>query len=124
MQVFPHHEHRLLRRLSHQPGNQRFLGLLLLPLGTELQGRIILGMGQRQQDRQQWQHLRHGCACAPQGLLQPDTLHLWCLLPARPHQPLEVLDHRVQSALLIIGRTAEDETHSLVGPHGFIQFPH
>jgi hypothetical protein len=85
VQVFPHHEHRLLRRLSHQPGNQRFLGLLPLPFRTELHGGIIRGMGQRQQDRQQWQHLRHGQAGAPQGLLQPGTLRLWRFFPALPH---------------------------------------
>ena len=36
--------------------------------------------------------------------------------PRGPHQPLEVLDHRVQGALLSRGRTAEDERRGLVGP--------
>ena len=57
-------------------------------------------MGQRQQGCQQRQRLRHGHARAPQGLLQPGTLRLWRFLPALPHQLLEVLDHRVQGALL------------------------
>ena len=95
MQVFPYGQYRLLFCLRHQPGDERFLGLVLLPLGTEVQREIALGMRQRQQGRQQWQRLLHGHARLLQGLFQPGEARFRWLLSVHLHQPLEVFDHRV-----------------------------
>ena len=81
-------------------------------------------MGQRQQGGQQRQRLLHGHAGPLQGLLQPGELRLWRLLPAPLHQPLEMLDHRVQGALLMIGRAAKGQACGPVALHDVVQLPH
>ena len=44
MQVFPDGIHRSLFRFLEEPGHERFLRLLLLPLGTKGQGRTVLSL--------------------------------------------------------------------------------
>ena len=124
VQVFPHRQHRLLLGLRPQPGEQHGLGLLLLALGTTGQGWGTDGMGKRQQGSEQRQPLCHGQAHPLQGLLQAGQLCFRRLLLANLYEPLEVLDHRVQRALLMIGRTAEGQAPGPITLHGLLKLPH
>ena len=122
VQVFPYGQHRVLRGFCQQPGDQRFLRLLLLALRTQGQRRIPLWDGQRQQGGHQRYHLRQGQARRLYCLLQRGQSGLRRLLAVPVQQPLEVLNDRIEGTVGVIGGTAQRQpwrslVHHTLGEH-------
>ena len=107
MQVFPHRQDRLLFRLCQQPGDQGVVRLLPLPLRGQLHDRIVRRVRQGEQCRQQRGNLFQRQPRRPQRLFQRRELRLGSIRAVPVQDPLQMLDHREEGALLVIGGTTK-----------------
>ena len=106
VQVFHHKEHRLLGGDTQEHRQQGLQGLLLLLLGRYGQGGIV----SRQREREEGSQEGHGL-CQRQAILYQESFQFAALLLRRLHavkvqrHSLQQIDQRIQSAVLVIGRT-------------------
>ena len=114
MQVFPDGIHRPLFRFFDEPGHERFLRFLLLPLGTEGQGRTVLRRGQRQQTREEGQRLRLRETIRAEGLAELHDLVFRRILRAKLEDLAETVNDGTERAVLRIGRALKRERDSVV----------
>jgi hypothetical protein len=103
VQVFHDEQDRLPLRFRVQPGEEGLQRLLALPLWRQGEGWIGVGQGERQQRRQE----RHGLGqchtrCDQRGFQCPQLL-VWRLRVVPPQQALQMVDDRVEGALLVRG---------------------
>ena len=107
MQVFPYGQHRLALRLCDQPGDQGFLGLLFMLLGTPLQRWVAC----RQRHAEQGSHERHrllqGQARRLQGALQPVEARLGGLVALKLQGALEMGNHWIEGTVGMVRGTAK-----------------
>ena len=120
MQVLDDEEEGTLLRAVPPPGEEGFLGLRLLPLRGEGERRIALGQRQREQGREQGHGLGKRIPVLGQERLQLAQLLGRRLLRKPPQQALQVRDHRIQRALLVIGRAAPLHAVMPLAFHAFL----
>ena len=124
VQVFPHGQHRLLRCFRQEPGDQRFLRLLLLALWTQGQRRIPLRYRERQQGGQQRYRLLQRQACRLYRLLQRGQPGRGRHVAVPVQQPLQMVDDRIQGAVGMVRGTVQRQARCPLRHHALGQHPH
>jgi hypothetical protein len=112
VQVFPHRQDGLLFRLLQQPWHQSVVRLLPLPLRGHVEKRIVRRVGQGEQHRQERGDLLQGQPRRPQRLFQCLEPGLGSISAVPVQEPLQMVDHRVEGALLVIGGTAKHQARA------------
>ena len=125
VQVFPHRQDGLPLRLLQQPGHQGFVRLLPLPLGRQVQGRIMRpGRGTESSAAKSGMTSSRGNAIRPQHLLQCVELRLGSIVALPVQDPLQVVDHRVEGTVLVIGGTAKHHARGALAADPLAQHLH
>src|SRR5713101_8133266 len=106
VQVFPDGIDRLFCCFLHQPAHQRCERLLLLLLGAQGQRGEVCRRRQRQEGGQERERVILWEPIVTEPLLEFYQLGFRRIFPAKLQQPLQVLNERIQSAVLVIGGTA------------------
>jgi len=83
------------------------LCLLPLPLGRQIEWQITLQQWHGEQRSKERHDVLEGQTIRPQHPLQLVKLRLRSLVALPLEEPLQVVDHRVQGTILMVGRTAK-----------------
>jgi hypothetical protein len=106
VQVFDDAEHRVLCCQRQHQAQQGFQGLLTLALRRQAERRIAVGPRQREEGSQQGDRVLQVEVRARQGGFELAHLVVGRILCGKRQRPLQQLDHRIESAMLMIGGPA------------------
>jgi hypothetical protein len=120
MRVLKDHDYRLPARQTFELPDQRLQCPLLLALRSEVRQRAALRTRQAQQIRQERHILIRRCGTSQHGLelLQPSFGRV---LAREVRRPIELVNEREKSAVLVIGRAEITQVEMRLGAKAVVQ---
>jgi hypothetical protein len=98
--------------------------LLPLALGRQVQWGITLRQGHREQRRKERYDVVQRQTIHPQHPLQRVEFCLRALVALPLQEPLQVVEHRVQGTILVVGGTAKHNPRCALADHMLTQYLH